>query len=188
LPTAPGYSGPPIILSFSPASDTINRAESTTLSWAVTNVTAVTIDNGIGHVFPLRGSVSVAPAATATYTLTATNPVGSATATTTVAVLTPDVEYWVIADTSRPLASIGFIDERGNSVVVDRPVLLLPFGTMVAWKYVFSGARAGQRLQVSAVNPATTDCVDARIYRRGELIATDNRCGWYKTATASATF
>jgi len=58
---------------------TITEGDSATLSWEVTEATAVTIDldNGpdIGLV-DLSGFISVSPTTTTTYTLTATNSCG----------------------------------------------------------------------------------------------------------------
>jgi len=65
----------PIIISFSADVTTITEGDSATLSWEVTEATAVTIDPGIGLV-DLTGFISVSPAATTTYTLTATNSCG----------------------------------------------------------------------------------------------------------------
>ena len=75
----------PIINSFSAIPSTITVGESSTLSWSVTDVTSVTIDNGIGSV-ALTGTTAVNPTTTTPYTLTATNTAGSVTATTTVTV------------------------------------------------------------------------------------------------------
>ncbi|MCK5768332.1 MAG: hypothetical protein KAH35_08190 [Candidatus Atribacteria bacterium] len=65
----------PIIISFSADVTIITEGDSATLSWEVTETTAVTIDPGIGLV-DLTGFVSVFPVATTTYTLTATNSCG----------------------------------------------------------------------------------------------------------------
>ncbi|MCY1076656.1 beta strand repeat-containing protein [Archangium lansingense] len=78
---------PPTISSFTAASSTINAGQSTTLSWAATRATSLSISPGVGAV--TGTSVSVRPAATTTYTLTATNEVGSFTATVTVTVNQP---------------------------------------------------------------------------------------------------
>jgi len=56
----------PIIISFSADMTTITEGDSVTLSWEVTEATAVTIDPGIGLV-DLTGFISVFPAATTTY-------------------------------------------------------------------------------------------------------------------------
>ncbi|MFM2339879.1 MAG: hypothetical protein RLZZ360_515 [Candidatus Parcubacteria bacterium] len=47
---------------------TITRGQSSTLSWGTTNVTSVSIDNGIGNV-AVDGSTTVSPTDTTTYTL-----------------------------------------------------------------------------------------------------------------------
>jgi len=76
---------PPVINSFSAEPPEIAAGESSTLSWAVTGATSVTIDQGIGSV-ALSGSRAVTPGTTTIYTLTATNPAGSVTATAQVVV------------------------------------------------------------------------------------------------------
>ncbi len=75
---------PPSIASFIATPSTITVGQSSTLSWAVTGATSLSIDNGVGTV--TGTSKVVAPAATTTYKLTATNTVGSVTATATVTV------------------------------------------------------------------------------------------------------
>ncbi len=90
----------PVIVTVTPAPDapkcdsftavpaTINAGQSSTLTWATTNATAVTINNGVGSV-AVDGSRSVAPTQTTTYTLTATGTGGSVTCPVTVTVSTP---------------------------------------------------------------------------------------------------
>src|SRR5438477_9839438 len=59
---------------FSAEPDTIHPGDSATLKWTSENITALSLDNGIGDVsgrLP-NGSVTVSPAATTTYTATAT--------------------------------------------------------------------------------------------------------------------
>jgi hypothetical protein len=65
---------------------TITIGQSTTLSWATTNATAVSVDNGIDSV---RGTdtLSVSPKITTTYVLTAAGKGGTVTASATVTVL-----------------------------------------------------------------------------------------------------
>ena len=77
--------GPPTVTSFGASPASITSGQSSTLSWAVSNATSVTIDQGIGNV-AASGSLAVSPAATTTYTLTAANGAGSTTAQTTVTV------------------------------------------------------------------------------------------------------
>jgi peptidoglycan-associated lipoprotein len=67
--------------------DTIDKGQSSTLTWQVSNATDVGID-GIGGVQP-SGTQQVTPAATTTYTLTAKGPGGTQTATATVTVNAP---------------------------------------------------------------------------------------------------
>ena len=95
---------PPIINSFSAAPTGIAAGSTSTLSWNVTNATAVTIDHGVGSV-ALSGSNVVSPAATTTYTLTAANTAyfGQAmtTVTVTAAVTKPDLiieDLWKSGD------------------------------------------------------------------------------------------
>jgi len=83
FPASSGTSAPtpaPTVTSFT--------ATGTTLSWATTGATAVTIDNGVGAV-ATTGSTAVNPSVTTTYTLTATNSAGSVTRTATVTVAAP---------------------------------------------------------------------------------------------------
>ncbi len=61
----------PIIISFSADVTTITEGDSATLSWEVTEATAVTIG-----LVDLSGFISVSPTTTTTYTLTATNSCG----------------------------------------------------------------------------------------------------------------
>jgi len=77
---------PPVINSFNANPAGITAGASSTLSWSVTNASAVTIDNGVGSV-GLSGTRVVSPAADTTYTLTAANTAyySQATAVITVA-------------------------------------------------------------------------------------------------------
>lgn len=67
---------------------TINQGESVTLSWYVTHVSTVSIDNGIGSV-PLTSTQVVSPSVTTTYTLTGSGPYGNVTCQKTVIVTPP---------------------------------------------------------------------------------------------------
>lgn len=75
----------PRVFSFAASPGQILLAQSTTLSWAVSNATSIVIDQGIGAVSP-SNSIVLTPTATTTYTLTATNAIGTRTVTTTVTV------------------------------------------------------------------------------------------------------
>jgi peptidoglycan-associated lipoprotein len=77
---------PTVTLQASPT--TINKGESSTLSWNSTDATQLSIDPGVGAV-NAQGSTKVSPTDSTTYTITATGPGGSASATAAVSVNTP---------------------------------------------------------------------------------------------------
>jgi len=78
----------PMISSFKASPPRILDGSSSTLSWATTNTTSITISPGGFSSASETGSVSVSPSATTAYTLTASNANGSKTATLTVTVVT----------------------------------------------------------------------------------------------------
>ena len=80
--------GRPTIASFTVEPTTVERGQSATLKWSVTNATSVIIDHGIGSV-DVSGQRTVVPADSTTYALTARNENGSAAATATVNVTVP---------------------------------------------------------------------------------------------------
>src|SRR6267154_5370250 len=69
-------------------STSLNKGDSTTLSWSSTNATQLTIAPEVGGVAP-EGSTKVTPADSATYTITASGPGGSADASVSVTVAAP---------------------------------------------------------------------------------------------------
>ncbi|MGA9047400.1 MAG: hypothetical protein WB588_00195 [Dehalococcoidia bacterium] len=75
--------GHPTIAAFTAVPTSIAAGGQSTLVWAVTNATTVSIDQGIG-VVPATGTRIVSPASTVNYTMTASNPYGSVTATAVV--------------------------------------------------------------------------------------------------------
>ena len=77
---------PTVTLSADPTS--INKGDSSTLSWTSTNATQLTIAPEVGTV-NAEGSTKVSPAESTTYTITASGPGGSANATARVTVSTP---------------------------------------------------------------------------------------------------
>jgi len=79
----------PAITSFTASPETITAGTSTTLSWATTGATSVSVSPGTIASVAASGSISLSPSATTTYTLTATNSVGTVTATVTVTVNEP---------------------------------------------------------------------------------------------------
>ncbi len=68
----------------------IETGQSSILTWSSTNATNATIDNGIGIV-PVNGSITSHPSQTTTYTITVTGLGGTATASTIVTVVNPNV-------------------------------------------------------------------------------------------------
>lgn len=85
-PKAPPPAKPSI--SFSAEPSTIERGQSATLRWDVSNATDVTISPGVGTV-NARGSRQVYPTDTTTYQLSATGPGGSNSDSATVTVTVP---------------------------------------------------------------------------------------------------
>jgi len=79
----------PAITSFSASPESIVAGASTTLSWATTGATSVTVTPGNFASTAASGSTTLSPTVTTTYTLTATNSSGTATATVTVTVTQP---------------------------------------------------------------------------------------------------
>lgn len=78
----------PAIDSFTAEPSTIEKGQSSTLSWSISGATDMSIDHGIGAV-QSRGQRQVFPVSTTTYTLTANGPGGSDTRTVTVSVNSP---------------------------------------------------------------------------------------------------
>ncbi|MFM2424130.1 MAG: hypothetical protein RLZZ70_521 [Candidatus Parcubacteria bacterium] len=80
----------PICNSFTATPGSINRGQSTVLAWDTTNVTSVTINNGVGTQ-AADGSISVSPLESLTYTLTANGTNGqSVQCTRPVTVVQPE--------------------------------------------------------------------------------------------------
>jgi len=85
-PPPPAAASPTVTLQASPAS--INKGDSSTLSWNSTDATQLTIAPEVGAV-TAQGSTKVTPSDSTTYTITASGPGGSASATATVSVNAP---------------------------------------------------------------------------------------------------
>jgi peptidoglycan-associated lipoprotein len=85
---APPPPAAPSIGAFAAEPSSIERGQSSTLNWTVSDATSISIDNGIGTV-QASASRRVFPGASTTYTLTATGPGGAKTATATVNVTEP---------------------------------------------------------------------------------------------------
>ncbi len=85
-PTAP--SARATINSFTAEPSTIERGQSSTLRWSISNATDMSINQGIGAI-QSRGERQVFPNATTSYTLTANGPGGSDSRSVTVSVSSP---------------------------------------------------------------------------------------------------
>jgi peptidoglycan-associated lipoprotein len=85
-PPPPAAARPTVSLQANPTS--INKGESTTLSWTSTDATQLTIAPDVGAV-TAQGSTKVTPSDSATYTITASGPGGSADSSVRVTVAAP---------------------------------------------------------------------------------------------------
>jgi peptidoglycan-associated lipoprotein len=85
-PPPPAAASPTVTLQASPL--TINKGDSTTLSWSSTNATQLSISPEVGAVSP-EGSTKVTPSASTTYAINATGPGGSADASVRVTLNAP---------------------------------------------------------------------------------------------------
>ncbi len=86
--TQPPPPAKPSINTFTAEPSRIERGQSSTLRWSISNATDMNIDQGLGAV-QSQGSRSVFPSSTTTYTLIANGPGGSDTKTVTVEVSAP---------------------------------------------------------------------------------------------------
>src|SRR5438477_8930115 len=80
---------PTVTLQANPTS--LNKGDSTTLSWSSTNATQLTIAPEVGAVAP-EGSTKVTPNDSVTYTITASGPAGTADSTVRITVAAPPTE------------------------------------------------------------------------------------------------
>ncbi len=85
-PPPPPPAKPTVSLQANPTS--INKGDSTTLSWTSTDATQLTISPDVGAV-TAQGSTKVTPSDSTTYTITASGPGGSADSSVRVTVSTP---------------------------------------------------------------------------------------------------
>ena len=136
---------PPVITSFFAAPGNISPGGSATISWNVSNATAVSIDNGIGTV-AAAGSTSVSPAATTLYTISATNASGSMTAATQI----------IIGPALSGLPTI-------NSFIATPAAILLGGSTILSWNvtgatavFIDKGIGPVAPVDTKSVSPAAT--------------------------------
>jgi peptidoglycan-associated lipoprotein len=85
-PPPPPAARPTVSIQANPTS--INKGDSTTLTWTSTDATQLTISPDVGAV-TAQGSTKVTPSDSATYTITASGPGGSADSSVRVTVSTP---------------------------------------------------------------------------------------------------
>jgi hypothetical protein len=130
--------------SFTAASPTITAGQSTSLTWAATNATGVSINGGA--TLPADGSTTVSPTTTTTYTLTAIGAGGNATSTVTVTVnqppnVNPVASFSVSTNDLTATFTDGSSDADGN--VVARSWNFGDGGTSTALNPTHSYATAG---------------------------------------------
>lgn len=87
-PPPPPAAAPAPTVSLNAEPDTIQKGESSTLSWTSEHATELDLEPNIGSV-GAQGSRSVSPEESTTYTLTAKGPGGTETATARITVTTP---------------------------------------------------------------------------------------------------
>jgi len=106
----PVVSAPARVNSFSASLTTIPAGDSVTLSWNVSDATAIAIDQGIGTVSAI-GSVAVTPGVTTTYKITATGGGSTATSQVTVTVQEPvlDIVFFSADPESVPSGSVSML-------------------------------------------------------------------------------
>jgi|SRR5579864_3646885 len=75
------------ISAFTVSPDSSAPGQQVTLSWSAPNAASLKIDQGVGNVSAPSGSVNVAPTTTTRYTLTATNPDGTTSSASVLAVV-----------------------------------------------------------------------------------------------------
>lgn len=120
-PAAPPPPAPvvqrPAINSFTAEPSRIDRGQSSTLQWSVSNATDMSIDRGIGAV-QSQGQRQVFPADTTTYTLTVRGPGGSDTRSATVTVAAPAVPPPPVVSTPK-LSSTEMLNQQGQDAFFD---------------------------------------------------------------------
>ena len=107
---------PPVIDSFTSNFMAVKAGTMAELSWVVRNAATVEIDNGVGDVDPVSGTVAVTVAADTTYTLTATNLDGVVSAEVTIEVSSSDptlVAHWRVGEAPGESEGTTLIAEAG---------------------------------------------------------------------------
>ncbi len=106
------------INSFTAEPSTIERGQSSTLSWSISNATDMSINQGIGAV-QSQGQRQVFPTSTTTYTLTARGPGGTDTRSVTVNVATPPPPPAAPPPTAPRLSSAEMLQQQAQDAFFD---------------------------------------------------------------------
>ncbi|MGI9241035.1 MAG: LamG domain-containing protein [Verrucomicrobiales bacterium] len=112
---------PAVIDSFTASAGNVSAGATVDLSWVTTNATTVEIDNGVGMVDPISGSVPVVVGSDTTYTLTASNSQGSVTEQVSVTVIAgadPNlIAHWRVGEAPGETAGTSLISETGDLLI-----------------------------------------------------------------------
>ncbi|MDB4296856.1 LamG domain-containing protein, partial [Akkermansiaceae bacterium] len=112
---------PAVVNSFSASFAEVPAGSSATLSWDVTNGTTVVIDNGVGAVDNITGSVDVVVEEATTFTLTATNSQGDVTDEVMVGVIVPSepglISHWKVGEAPGETEGTSLISESGAGFI-----------------------------------------------------------------------
>ena len=112
---------PAVVNSFTSSFDVVPVGGSTTLLWDVTNGITVSIDNGVGAVDAMSGSVDVTLEESTAYTLTATNSQGDVTEEVIVEVLAtlePGLlSHWKVGEAAGETDGTSLISESGDGFI-----------------------------------------------------------------------
>ena len=112
---------PAVVESFTSNVSKVPVGGEVTLSWEVTNGISAEIDNGVGAVDAMAGSVVVTVNANSTYTLTASNSQGDVTSQVSVSVLILEdpslIAHWKVGETPGEIGGTSLIAESETGFV-----------------------------------------------------------------------
>jgi hypothetical protein len=176
----PGETGDkPVIASFNASPGAIDIGNSTTLSWAVTGATSITIDSGLGDVTN-ASQLTIFPSETATYTLKAKNDVGEVTKSVIVTVNNP-------SDPGAPNNPKALVATAGNPGIIGLSWTASTGSTL----YLIERRGAGEFAQIKTVT--INSHTDAGLYpgveytyRVRAINGAGARSGWSNFARAIA--
>jgi trimeric autotransporter adhesin len=191
---------PSAALSASPAS--IVSGNASTLTYSCSNATSASINQGVGTVSTAGGTRSVSPTSNTTYVITCTNSVGSATATTSIAVqpLYVDLTAGLVTPTSATAGTAVTLSANaingGNTTSGSFPVLFqieTPASSHES-SYVAAIAAGGSRVAsvshtfASAGTYRVRACANKNAAGTNVVTESDygNNCGNWTTVTVSA--